>query len=220
MTDIGIKFKNHELLEEAFTHRSALNENPALTQSNERLEFLGDSVLQVLSSTEIFTRFPKFPEGKLTNLRSALVRTATLALVAKKLNFGDKLLMSRGEERGGGRQNNSLLADTFEAVLGAIYLDGGLSEARKFLEINLFPLIETIQDEKNVYDFKSRLQEVTQDQKRVAQSYKTVSETDPDHDKKFTIAVFAGSKKLAEGLGKSKQEAEQEAARIALESWE
>lgn len=216
MIDLGFKFNHPALLEEAFTHRSFLNENPKTSQSNERLEFLGDSVLQVLTSTALFKKFPLLPEGKLTNLRSALVRTATLAKVAGQLAFGNFLLMSKGEERGGGKTNPSLLANTFEAVLGAIYLDQGLPAANKFLEEHLFTLIDTLENDGNLYDFKSKLQEVTQEKRRVAPTYKIVSETGPDHDKKFLVAVFAGKQSLGQGVGKSKQEAQQDAARVAL----
>lgn len=212
----GIKFNNQKLLEEALTHRSYLNENPG-KNSNERLEFLGDSVLQVLTSTELFRRFPEFPEGKLTNLRSALVRTETLGKLAKKLGLGEVLLMSKGEERSNGRENLSLLADTFEAVLGAIYLDQGIDAAREFLEKNLFNQIEILAQQEILYDYKSKLQEVIQKKNKVAPVYKVLKTEGPDHGKTFTVAVLCRGQKLAEGAGKSKQEAEQEAARIALE---
>jgi ribonuclease-3 len=217
MIDVGIKFNNPALLEQAFTHRSYLNENDKVKQSNERLEFLGDSVLQVLSSTELFKRFPKLPEGKLTNLRSALVRTVTIGKVAQKLNFGQLLLISKGEEAGGGRENLSILADTFEAVLGAIYLDQGILTAKEFLNKHLFPLISGLQNEASLYDFKSKLQEVVQKDHKSAPVYKIISQKGPDHDKVFVIAVLCGKTKLGEGSGKSKQEAEQQAARVALE---
>lgn len=218
MIDISVKFNNPALLEEAFTHRSYLNENSKSQQSNERLEFLGDSVLQVLSSTKLFKLFPKFPEGKLTNLRSALVRTITIGKVARELGFGKLLMMSKGEEAGGGRDNLSILADTFEAVLGAIYLDGGISMAEKFLERSLFPLIDNLESEASLYDFKSKLQEVVQKSHKVAPVYKILSQKGPDHEKTFVIAVLVRKEKFGEGSGRSKQEAEQQAARVALEA--
>ncbi|MCL4390545.1 MAG: ribonuclease III [Patescibacteria group bacterium] len=210
---ITIPFKDPRLLDQALTHRSFLNEDSKTTVSNERLEFLGDSVLSLIVSTELFARFPNYPEGKLTSLRSALVRTKTLAKLAKALNYGDALKMSRGEEKTGGRENESLLADTFEAVLGAIYLDQGLEAARKFLQTHLFPLI----DGQTIFDYKSKLQEVTQQQKKVSPIYRVLSETGPDHDKVFVVGVYLSSKLLAQGSGKSKQEAQQEAAHLALE---
>lgn len=213
---LGVKFKNEKLLEEALTHRSYLNENPG-QNSNERLEFLGDSVLQVLSSTELFRRFPEFPEGKLTNLRSALVRTETLAKAAEKLRLGNFLLMSKGEQQSGGQKNYSLLADTFEAVLGAIYLDQGVEAAREFLEKNLFPEIELLSKEEILYDYKSKLQETTQKTLKTAPVYKVLKAQGPDHERIFTVGVFAKGKKLTEGEGKSKREAEQKAAQVALQ---
>lgn len=223
MTDIdeleqklGITFHDHGLLTEALTHRSFLNESQA-KQSNERLEFLGDSVLSLLTSTKLFQLFPKLPEGQLTNLRSQLVCAKTLAKIASDLQLGTYLLMSRGEEKSGGRQNESLLANLFEAILGAIYLDRGLETAQAFLEKHLFPLVKLADQETEIFDSKSRLQELTQRETQVSPKYKVLSETGPDHDKIFTVGVFLQEKKLAVGSGKSKQEAEQDAARVALE---
>lgn len=215
---LGIIFKKKSLLVESLTHRSYLNENPEYKQSNERLEFLGDSVLSLLTSTKLFQLFPQFPEGQLTNLRSNLVRAKTLATVSKTLGLGDYLLLSHGEEKSGGRANESLLADLFEAVLGAIYLDRGIETASKFLEKELFSLIPTAAQETSIFDYKSRLQEKTQEQTQASPQYKVAKETGPDHDKTFTVAVFLKDKLLAEGSGKSKQDAQQEAAHIALES--
>ncbi len=215
---LGTVFTDKNLLREALTHRSFLNEDPNTRQSNERLEFLGDSVLSLLCSTELFKKFPDFPEGKLTNLRSAIVRTQTLGKVAKQLNFGQFLLMSRGEEQGGGRENLSLLADTFEAILGAIYLDSGLVSAKVFLDKHLFSQIESLKNDQSIYDYKSRLQELAQNREKLPPVYKVIRETGPDHAKIFTVTVSAGEDELGRGVGKSKQEAEQEAARIALDS--
>lgn len=217
MIDIGIPFSNPALLEEAFTHKSYLNEDRNVKFSNERLEFLGDSVLQLLTSNELFRRFPEYPEGKLTSLRSALVRTATIGKIAQKLGWGKYLRLGKGEETSGGRENLSLLADTFEAVLGAIYLDAGLTSVQKFLADNLFPLITELEKEENFYDFKSKLQEIAQQKFKVAPVYKVIGQSGPDHHKTFSVAVFCREEKLGEGLGYSKQEAEQQAARVALE---
>lgn len=216
---LQVKFNNLVLLSESLTHRSYLNENKKIKQSNERLEFLGDSVLSLLTSTEIYKRFPDLPEGKLTNLRSTLVRTETLANAARELRLGEFLLLSRGEEKEGGRTNKSLLADTFEAVLGAIYLDQGLDTAKKFLERVLFGEIEDIITSGERYDYKSRLQEAVQEKRKITPVYKVVKEEGPDHNKKFTVEVLVEDDVLATGIGKSKQSAEQSAARIALEAF-
>ncbi|MBI4099750.1 ribonuclease III [Candidatus Microgenomates bacterium] len=215
---LGITFVSKKLLTEALTHRSYLNEHRQVKYSNERLEFLGDSVLSVITSTELFRRFPGFPEGKLTSLRSSLVRAQTLAVVAKKLNLGAYLLMSHGEEKSGGRSNPGLLANTFEALLGAIYLDRGLPTAEVFLKAHLFSKIPAGPTISEVFDFKSKLQEVVQEKDRISPNYHVISETGPDHDKTFIVAVLSRKTELARASGKSKQEAEQEAARLALTS--
>lgn len=213
---LGLTFKDKNWLVEALTHRSFLNENAKFTQSNERLEFLGDSVLSLLTSDQLFRLFPDFPEGQLTSLRSNLVRAKTLAAIAKKLELGHYLLVSRGEEKSGGRTNETLLANLFEAVLGAIYLDQGLDVANAFLAKHLFPLIPTISQETASFDSKSRLQELTQQQTQTSPQYRVLAESGPDHAKTFTVGVYLHGKLLAEGVGKSKQEAEQDAARLAL----
>ncbi len=213
---LGVQFKKPALLAQALIHRSYLNENRQIKQSNERLEFLGDSVLSILTSTALFDRFPSFPEGQLTNLRSALVRAKTLSQLAKDLRLGEYLQMSRGEEKSGGRENESLLADTFEAVLGAIYLDQGLPAANLIIEKFLLPLINKIEREESIYDYKSKLQETTQQQTKVSPVYQVTSESGPDHNKIFSVGVYLAKKLLATGQGRSKQEAEQEAAKLAL----
>lgn len=213
---LGITFKDLELLKTSLTHRSFLNEDKQAKTSNERLEFLGDSVLSLLVSTEVYKRFESYPEGKLTTLRSLLVKTKTLGELAQKLQLGSYLLMSKGEEKSGGRNNMSLLADTFEAVLGAIYLDSGLAKAKDFLEKNLFPLITEVESNTTLFDFKSSLQELTQSESKVSPTYKVLEETGPDHEKIFTIGVFIDNKLIAKGGGRSKQEGEQDAARLAV----
>lgn len=217
---LQIKFKNREVLKEALTHRSFLNETKENIPSNERLEFLGDAVLELLVSQYLFKKFPIFPEGRLTNLRSAIVNTKTLAVVAKRLRLGDFLYLSKGEEIGGGRSNISLLADVFESVLGAIYIDAGILEAKKVLTRFIFPQISKFVKSGGYFDYKSVLQEKIQEKYRVTPIYSVLKEEGPDHDKKFYSAVFVNERKLGEGKGKSKQEAEQEAAKAALEGWD
>ena len=213
---LSLKFKNQNLLLTALTHRSFLNEDKKAKISNERLEFLGDSVLSILVSTELYNRFESFPEGKLTSLRSLLVKTKTLADLAHKLDLGSYLLMSKGEEKSGGRDNPSLLADTFEAVLGAIYLDAGIKTANDFLTKHLFPMITEVEQNSVLTDYKSALQEETQERSKQSPTYKVLTETGPDHEKTFTVGVYLTSELLASGQGRSKQEAEQNAAKLAL----
>ncbi len=215
---LKIKFNNYQLLEEALTHRSFLNETKKPIPSNERLEFLGDAVLELLVSNYLFCNFPQLPEGRLTNIRSATVNTKTLAKIAKKLQLGNYLKLGRGEETSGGRQNTSLLADVFEAVLGAIFIDRNLRKAEDFLRKTLFPLIKEVIKKGAYYDYKSLLQEKVQEKYKLTPAYTIVKEEGPDHAKIFYSAVYIGKKKLGEGKGRSKQEAEQDAARLALEA--
>lgn len=217
MEEIIKNFKNKSLLKEAFTHRSYLNETREKLNSNERLEFLGDAVLELLVSEHLFHRFPNFPEGRLTNLRSAIVRTESLARVARKLNLGEKLLMSKGEEEGGGRKNLSLLANCFEALLGALYLDQGINRAKEFLQATIFIYVPEIIKKRTYQDFKSYLQEKVQEKTKISPIYKVLKEGGPDHQKVFTVGVYVQGKKIGQGRGKSKQEAEQEAAKEGLE---
>lgn len=211
MINLGIKFNDEALLKTALTHRSYLNENKDVLESNERLEFLGDSVLSILTSEYLFKKFPDYPEGKLTNTRSVLVRGKTLAIVARELNLGDHLLMSKGEKDSGGAQNDTLLADATEALIGALYLDQGLEAVRNFLEKYLYSKsFEAI-------DYKSLVQEKAQSRLKMSPKYKVLQSIGPDHDKKFTVGIIIGSKEYGQGDGKSKQEAEQEAAKAALE---
>lgn len=215
---IEVTFKDRKFLHQALIHRSYLNEHKSVGESNERLEFLGDSVLSLIVSTRLYNQFKAYPEGKLTNLRSALVRAKTLAAIAEKIDLGKFLLMSRGEENSGGRTNKSLLADTLEAVIGAIYLDQGLSSVEKFLERHLFPLIEKVEKDEALIDYKSLLQEVTQEKLKLSPTYKVVSEEGPDHNKIFTVSALVGTDELGLGQGRSKQDAEQDAAKHALEN--
>ncbi|MEA2056123.1 MAG: ribonuclease III [Patescibacteria group bacterium] len=213
------QFKKSHLLETALTHRSALNEPDSGTTSktsNERLEFLGDAVLELAVSRFLFVKYPDEPEGKLTAYRSALVRTTTLAEVALQLELGKKLYMSKGEQATGGRTNQSLLADTMEAVIGAIYIDRGFIEAEAFIAEFILPKLPKIKKEHLYKDPKSSLQEIVQAQSSPTPVYEVVAEIGPDHDKEFTVQVKVGDKVVGQGKGHSKQQAQQEAAKQAL----
>lgn len=212
-----LTFKNPSLLETALTHRSFLNENRTVKEHNERLEYLGDAVIELAVSEFLYNNFPNRPEGELTAIRSALVRTETLASVASSLGFGSELKMSRGEIASGGRQNIALLANTFEAVTGALYLDQGFVEVVKFLKTHLYPKVEEIVSKSLYKDFKSTLQEKVQAIGKPTPEYEVVDEIGPDHDKTFTITVKVDDRAIAEGKGKSKQAAQQQAAQNALE---
>lgn len=208
---------NTDLEHTAFTHRSALNEIPDRTASNERLEFLGDAVLELVVSRYLYDQFPDEPEGILTSYRSSVVKTTTLAAVAKEYGLGEKLVMSKGEELSGGRHNSALLANTLEAYIGAIYLDLGYDAADGFIKTAVIPKLEEIRQKKQVKDGKSTLQEYAQSRHQRPPSYKVVSEIGPDHQKQFIVSVSMGGELLAEATGKSKQEAQQRAAEKALE---
>jgi len=214
---INLSFKDRSLLEQAFIHRSYLNEVKEKTlYSNERLEFLGDSVLSFLTSSFLYQNFPKRKEGELTNLRSAIVCTKTLSKIAKNLDLGRILKLSKGEEKEGGRKNPSILADTFEAFLGAIYLDQGILAAQGFLEETLFPYAKKIIAKKSLKDSKSLFQEIVQEKITSSPVYKVLKEEGPDHAKKFEVGVFVEEKLYGRGVGKSKQEAEEDAAKVAI----
>ena len=210
--------KNKKLLEEALTHRSYLNEVKEKVPSNERLEFLGDSILSLVVSTHLFTNYPQFNEGKLTNLRSLLVNTKMLAEIAKECELGSKLRLSKGEEESGGRKNQSLLADTFEAYVGALYLDQGIDEVKKFINFTVIPKADEFIQTNMLKDPKSMLQEYVQSKKQGSPQYKVSLEEGPAHARKFTVAVYVNEELLGKGLGKSKQEAEEKAAEGALKS--
>jgi ribonuclease-3 len=215
--NINITFKDPELLKLAFVHRSYLNEAKHIHISNERLEFLGDAVLSLLTSHFLYRTYPQYPEGTLTNIRSSLVKTTSLSDISKSLGLGELLFLSHGEEASGGRTNQSLLADVFEALLGALYLDQGVETARKFLEKYLFPNAEGIIATKSYIDYKSLLQELIQQDSRISPTYHVVKSEGPDHARTFWVQARAGEAVLGSGSGKSKQEAEQVAALAALE---
>lgn len=215
---IGIVFKDKALLEKAFTHRSYLNENRSLgLEHNERLEFLGDAVLELVVTDFLYRKYPKKPEGEMTSLRSALVNSTMLAEISSFLNFSEYLLLSRGEAKDKGRARQYILANTFESVVGAIYLDQGYSGANKFITENLLPKIDEVEEKRLWVDAKSFFQEQAQEKFGHTPQYKTLKDHGPDHDKVFTVGVFIGEDLIAEGSGKSKQDAEQEAARNGLD---
>lgn len=214
---LGQEFSNPALLQEALTHRSYLNEHPTAPAHNERLEFLGDAVLELSATRFLFDAYPTKPEGDLTAYRAALVNTYSLAETAEGLGINDMLLLSKGERRDTGRARQIILANAFEAVVGALYLDQGYDAADAFLRTHLFPKLDAIIKDKAYQDAKSRFQEAAQDKEGVTPSYKTIREDGPDHDREFTVGVYMKEKEVARGLGKSKQDAEQAAARAALE---
>lgn len=211
---------NKELSTKAFTHRSYLNEAKRTMESNERLEFLGDSILSFIISEHLFNTYPDFNEGILTNLRSLVVNTKSLAKEAHNLDFGQYLLLSKGEEESKGRKNDSILANTFEAFIGALYMDQGIPAVKKFLEDTLIPHIEEYVEKKVFKDPKSLLQENVQAKKQNSPSYKVLNEEGPAHAKIFTVGVFIENENCGIGTGHTKQEAEERAAKQALEKIE
>ena len=210
------KFRNQQLFKQAFTHRSYLNEVREKIPSNERLEFLGDSIVSFIVSDYLYRKYPSFDEGTLTHLRSLLVNTKTLSLTAKKLNFGKLLLLSKGEEESKGRENESLLENSFEAFVGAVYLDQGIKAASEFLEKELLYKSDDFVQKKEFKDPKSLLQEKIQSNKQPSPTYKVISESGPAHAKLFTVGVYVKDKIKGIGEGKSKQIAEENAAKEAL----
>jgi len=211
------KLKNNKLLEEAFTHRSYLNEAKFKVSSNERLEFLGDSILSFVVSNHLFTKYPEFDEGTLTNLRSLLVNTKSLSEIAREFNMGSLLKLSKGEEESKGRENATLLENSFEAYIGALFLDQGMLSVVKFLQDSLFPKIQLLVNKKAFKDPKSLLQETVQAKKQNSPVYKILDEKGPAHAKTFKVGVYVDGRLLGEGSGKSKQIAQVSAAKVALE---
>lgn len=215
----GVTFADKALLRQAFTHRSYINENKNVRlEHNERLEFLGDAVLELVITDFLYRNYAEKPEGELTTYRSALVNSITLSEVASNLTMNDFLLLSRGEAKDTGRARQYILANTFEAVIGAIYLDQGYEAARSFIERHILVFADKMIAKGNLVDAKSAFQEKAQEKVGTTPSYKLVRESGPDHDKSFTVAVFIGKDQIATGEGKSKQEAEQNAAVRALEA--
>jgi ribonuclease-3 len=211
------EFKNKKLLEQAFIHRSYLNETREKLSSNERLEFLGDSILSFVVSQYLYTTFPQFEEGALTNIRSLMVNTKSLAAIARELDFGSYLKLSKGEEESKGRQNQSLLADCFEGFVGALFIDQGTDAVIEFLKVVLLPKADDIIQNKSFKDPKSLLQELVQSRRQNSPMYKVLSEFGPAHAKKFRIGAYIDGKLISEGEGKSKRDAEENAAQKALD---
>ncbi len=214
---LKIKFRNKSLLNRALTHRSHLNEAGPGARDNERLEYLGDSVLALVVNEYLFKRFEKYPEGDLAKIKSAVVSEATLFKVARELNLGSFLLMGRGEDLSGGRARPSILANTLEAVIGALYLDSGLKDCKKLVLSLLKGDIERIDSMESYRDPKTTLQEYVQKKYRERPLYEIIEESGPDHQKRFTVRLVVAGKSVAEGTGASKRGAEMEAARKALE---
>lgn len=220
---IGVSFTNKGLLQTAFTHRSYLNENGGSgREHNERLEFLGDAVLELVVTSYLYKTYPDKPEGDLTAYRSSLVNTNTISEAASRLNMNDYLLLSKGEAKDMGKARQYILANTFEAVIGAIYLDQGYEVAKKFIAMALFDQLAEIIEKKLYKDAKSLVQELAQEKENVTPTYSVLNETGPDHDRNFDIGIYFGETLIATGKGKSKQEAEQSAARNAMakRGWE
>lgn len=211
------KFNNPSLLQQALTHRSAVNEGKGRA-NNERLEFLGDAVIELVVSDFVYRTFPHRSEGELTQTRTALVRTETLASLSQSLGLDQKMFLSRGEEQAGGRQNQSLLADTLEAVVGALYLDQGFPIVNNFLLETLLKGADEKIQKAIALDAKSKFQEIIQAKGDPTPSYRIIKKQGPDHHRLFTAAVLVSGKTIATGVGKSKQEAEQDAAKNALQN--
>ncbi|MFA7300937.1 MAG: ribonuclease III [Candidatus Shapirobacteria bacterium] len=213
LKQLNISFNDEKLLNQALVHRSSLNElKNTFTTSNERLEFLGDAVLELWTSNALYLRFPDFNEGQMTNLRSLIVRTENLAAIALSLKIGDYIYLSRGEETHGGRKNISILADTLEAIIGAVYLDAGQITVDNFLSQILQKSIDDFSVKNQYKDPKSVFQEISQSQQGVTPNYQIMSQIGPDHDKQFTSGAYIGDKLIAQGTGNSKQKAEEQAA--------
>lgn len=211
-----VKFKNISFAKQAFIHRSYLNEHKDFKgNSNERLEFLGDAVLSLVVSGHLFENLPKYTEGQLTQLRAALVRTETLAKLAQNLKLGEYLYLSKGEEDSGGRTSRTILANTFEAFVGAIFLDQGQETVTRFIKKTILDKWQTLARE-SVSDNKSRLQEILQRRFHKSPTYKVLSFWGPDHNRRFEVGVFLNEGQLGKGQGKNKQTAAQNAARDAL----
>lgn len=214
---LGVIFADKDLLRQAFVHRSYLNENPRFGLShNERLEFLGDAVLELVVTEALYHAYPEKPEGELTSLRAALVNSKMLADVGESVGLNDFLLLSRGEAKDTGRARQVILANAFEAVVGAIYLDGGYDAAKNFIERVLMPRLEAVLSRELYRDPKSLFQEEAQERTGITPTYEVINESGPDHDKEFVVGAYIGSELAAEGRGPSKQAAQEEAARRAL----
>jgi len=219
---LEIKFKNKKLLQQAFVHRSCLNENPGLKMDhNERLEFLGDAVLELAVTRNLFNKYPN-PEGELTTWRAALVNSKMLSKIAVKLGFNDYLMLSKGEAQDSGRARQFILANTLEALVGAIYLDQGFGAAEKFIKDKLLSELPRVLEEKLYLDPKSHFQEHAQEKVGITPNYEVLKEEGPDHAKSFVVGVYLNEELVAKGKGPSKQAAQEDAAKKALKkkNWE
>lgn len=216
-TLLNVQFTDTKVLLSAITHRSYLNEHREATwEHNERLEFLGDAVLELVVTDYLFHKYPEKPEGELTAVRAALVNTVSLSAASERLGINAYLLMSKGEAKDVGRARQYILANAFEACIGAIYIDQGYEKAKEFIAGRLFDLTDEIVSKRLWQDAKSRFQELTQEHESVTPRYETISQEGPDHDRVFTVGVYLKKELVAEGNGRSKQEAEQQAAEEAI----
>jgi ribonuclease-3 len=219
----GTDFKDKNLLKQALTHRSYINENSFQERGhNERLEFLGDAVLELVITEYLYSQYPRASEGEMTSFRAALVNANMLSEIAKEISLGDFLFLSRGEARDTGRARQYILANAFEALIGALYLDGGYEQAFSFLKKFVFPKLKEVIEKKLWIDAKSLFQEKAQEVLGITPTYRVLSESGPDHDKRFVVGVYLNEKIIAEAEGSSKQEAEEHSARKALKlkHWE
>lgn len=217
---IGVTFSNKDLLLEALTHRSYLNERPSWRlPHNERLEFLGDAVLELATSEALFRKFPESPEGQMTMLRAALVNYQILSRIAADLKLSSFILMSKGENRDTGRARDVILANAIEAVIGSIYLDQGYQVAERFIDRYVLVHLDEILTTRSYKDAKSELQEIVQERLKTTPTYRVLGESGPAHQRVFTIGVYFGDELIAQGTGASKQEGETQAARKALEQY-
>ena len=214
---IGVTFNDLTLLREAFTHRSYLNEHRGTNmRHNERLEFLGDAVLELVITEYLYAKYPEEPEGRLTAYRSSLVNTNSISDAATTWGMNDYLLLSKGEAKDTGRARQYILANTFEAVIGSIFLDQGYDASKVFIGKSLFASLDEIVGQRLWQDAKSKFQEEAQERLGITPNYEVIKETGPDHDKNFEVGVYTGSDLIASGVGRSKQDAEQAAAEAAL----
>ena len=214
---LGVTFKKEELLKEALTHRSYLNEHPSWpVPNNERLEYLGDAVLELAVTEYLYAKYPDFQEGKMTSLRAALVNHVILSQIAKEISLQKFVLLSRGEAKDTGRARDVILANAIEAVIGAIYLDQGYEVARDFIDRVVLTKLPEVMEKGLERDPKSMLQEIIQEKMKLTPSYRVLEETGPDHNKEFLVGVFFGAEMVERGRGKSKQEGEYSAAENAL----
>ncbi|MBU1992735.1 MAG: ribonuclease III [Patescibacteria group bacterium] len=214
---IDVKFKDHALVDNVFVHKSYVNEHKKEgVESNERLEFLGDAVLELVVTEYLYKNFPEHQEGEMTNWRSALVKGRHLAEIGVELNLGPYLYLSKGEEKSGGRKKNYILANTVEALIGAVYLEKGYATSHKFIDKFIIARLKEILEEGLHIDPKSRFQEIAQDRLEVTPNYETLGEEGPDHSKAFTVGAYLKDELVAKGKGSSKQKAEEDAAVKAL----